>query len=133
YALADGVIGISQAVADRVVALGEVPASKVRVIYNPVELPLSLGRQVLHARSEQFVFITVCRLVPVKNLKNLVKAFQQLALRIGTGKLMLHIVGDGPEKADLMLLCEDLNLSELVKFWGFQNDVASFLQEADAF
>ena len=92
YTLADHVIGISQAVADRIVALGEVPAAKIRVVYNPVELPLSLGRQVLHARSEQFVFITVCRLVPVKNLKNLVRAFHQLAFQIGAGRLTLLIL-----------------------------------------
>lgn len=133
YALADRVIGISQAVADRLVTLGEVPPAKMRVVYNPVEFPSRLSNLVLNPRSEQFVFITVCRLVPVKNLKNLVRAFQQLALQIGAGRLKLHIVGDGPEKADLIHLCEDLNLSGSVRFLGYQNDVASFLQEADAF
>ena len=133
YSLTDRVIAISQAVADRIVAMEEVPAAKVNVVYNPVELPLDSGSQSLHARSERFVFITVCRLVPIKNLATLLKSFQQLALEMGPGRLTLHIVGDGPEKADLMLLCKDLNVGESVRFLGFQEKVAPFLQEADAF
>lgn len=133
YKLADRVVGISQAVADRIVAFGEVPAMKVKVIYNPVELPEVFESKIRHARSGQFVFITVCRLVPVKNLAALLKSFHHLELQIGPGSLMLHIVGDGPEKEDLMLLCKDLNLLNSVKFLGFQEDVASFLKEADVF
>ena len=52
---------------------------------------------------------------------------------MGQGRLRLDIVGDGSEKSDLMWLCEDLNLSGSVRFLGFQNDVTSFLKQADAF
>src|SRR5690606_31677408 len=129
----DRVIGISHAVAERIVAMGEVPVAKINVVYNPVELPLNPVSQSVHARSERFVFITVCRLVPIKNLATLLKSFQQLALEMGPGRLTLHIVGDGPGKADLMLLCKDLNLGESVRFLGFPEKVAPFLQEADGF
>ena len=133
YGLADHVIAISRAVADKIIELGEVPASKIKVVYNPVELPPVSQIQRLSERSEPFVFVTVCRLVPVKNLSSLLRSFQQMELQVGLGRLELHIVGDGPEKSELIRLCKDLNLSVSVKFLGFQNDVASFLQEADAF
>ena len=133
YTCADQVIAISKAVADRIVALGEVFEQKILVVYNPVKLSPVIGNQITPTRSGQFVFITVCRLVPVKNLKSLLKSFQQLAFQLGQDSVRLHIVGDGPEKSDLIRLCEHLNLSRSVMFLGFQNDVTSLLHEADTF
>jgi glycosyltransferase involved in cell wall biosynthesis len=133
YSLADGVIAISHAVADKIVELGEVPADKISVVYNPVAFPVKLGKQLASRNSDQFVFVTICRLVPVKNLDTLLKAFQQLVLQAGADRLRLHIVGDGSEMEGLMKLSEELSIGGAVKFLGFQKDVTSFLQEADAF
>lgn len=133
YTCADHVIGISKAVADRIVKLGEVPARKIKVVYNPVELSPASRNHNHSAKSGRFVFVTVCRLVPIKNLTTLLLSFQELELHVGQGRLSLNIVGEGPEKSDLILLCDQLNLTQSVKFLGFQEEVASFLQEADAF
>lgn len=133
YSFADHVIAISHVVADKIVELGEVPRKKVRVIYNPVQTLPMLGGVNLPKEARKFVFITVCRLVPVKNIKMLLRSFQQLAIQVGPGKVVLHIVGEGPEGAELMRACEELNLNDSVRFLGFQKDVSFFLRNSDAF
>lgn len=47
--------------------------------------------------------------------------------------LKFWIVGDGPEKGYLKSLAEKLGIQKSVVFWGFQEDVVPFLEQADAF
>ncbi|RPA68468.1 glycosyltransferase [Cyclobacteriaceae bacterium YHN15] len=162
YKSATKIIAISQAVKDRIVELGEVEEGKVEVVYNPVEIGSrskvkdersvsqtsdvnetlrfapaeKAGRQsdVNNGESEkQFVFVTTCRLVPVKNLDTLIKVFSEIVEEYQDRGLKLWIVGDGPEKGNLEALVKKLGIHENVVFWGFQEDVVSYLKEADAF
>ncbi|MFD2203177.1 glycosyltransferase [Shivajiella indica] len=80
-----------------------------------------------------FVFVTTCRLVPVKNLDTLVKVFAEIVEENQDLDLKLWIVGDGPEKGTLEVLAKDLGIQENVFFWGFHEDVVPYLEEADAF
>jgi glycosyltransferase involved in cell wall biosynthesis len=162
YKSATKVIAISQAVKDRVVELGEVEMEKVEVVYNPVEigrdsLDFSLRSSVpRHCRQEYdkdnplsfneadsggnqsdnnkpFVFVTTCRLVPVKNLDTLIKVFYELVKKHQDRVLKLWIVGNGPEREDLESLVEKLWIQNYVFFLGFQEDVVPFLEQADTF
>ena len=45
----------------------------------------------------------------------------------------LWIVGDGPLETELKTIVSELEISEKVIFWGFQQDVAEFFQKADLF
>lgn len=47
-------------------------------------------------------------------------------------KLLLLIVGDGPERESLKLKVQSLKLDESVRFEGWQRDVAPYYQGADA-
>lgn len=131
YLCADRVIGISKAVVDKIVALGEVPPEKTCEVYNPVEIEKD-SIPILPKRAH-FTFITVCRLVPIKNLEGLLKAFSQLLADTGSDKVQLHIVGSGPEEETLGKLCETLQISGKVTFLGYQNNVTGYLRQADAF
>jgi glycosyltransferase involved in cell wall biosynthesis len=163
YGLADRVIAISYSVKSRIVALGEVEEAKVVVVNNPVELQAtSLGKdartdvgpnfrsKIGNERfprdgisqnvrksdrnlSNEFVFITVCRLVPIKNLDTLILVFSSLLGENQGFEPRLWIVGDGADRARLESLCEDLSINEYVVFWGFQSGVGSFLKQADCF
>ena len=131
YLCADRVIGISKAVVDKIVALGEVPPEKTGVVYNPVEI--EQDSIPIFPKAAHFTFITVCRLVPIKNLEGLLKAFSQLLADTGSDMVQLHIVGSGPEKEILGKLCETLEISGQVTFLGYQSNVTSYLRQADAF
>lgn len=133
YTCADKVIGISKAVAEKLIVLGEVPRSKVNVVYNPVELSQNIQYSRVSEMSAGFVFVTVCRLVPIKNLKFLLKSFHKLVMQTRSDTLKLNIVGEGSEKETLLKFCDELKLSEQVEFFGFQEDVSFFLNQADAF
>lgn len=158
YKSANKVIAISQAVKERIVELGEVEIGKVEVVYNPVGLEnrekekgkygkifkdIGKGETAQYVRGEgnknhfegetRFVFVTTCRLVPVKNLDTLIKVFAELVWRNRDRDLKLWLVGDGPERGNLEFLVKDLRIKENVVFLGFQEEVAPFLERADAF
>lgn len=82
---------------------------------------------------KEFVFITTCRLVPIKNLERLIQCFYEVVGSNPDQKLALWILGDGPEKGRLIELTQSLNLSNNLKFFGFQENVTEYLKAADAF
>ncbi|MEX2512910.1 MAG: glycosyltransferase [Cyclobacteriaceae bacterium] len=82
---------------------------------------------------QPFVFITTCRLVPIKNLDRLISAFSALVKEDGEKLMELWIVGDGPIKEELIQLASGIGLDGKVKFWGFQKNIFGLLQQSDVF
>jgi glycosyltransferase involved in cell wall biosynthesis len=132
YRFASNVIGISDAVVKKIVELGEVKLSKTTVVYNPVEITDIDFRQ-KKAANDEFVFITVSRLVAIKNLDNLLRAFAQVCNDGSKTNIRLHIVGSGPDQPHLEQLALELKVFDKVLFKGFQTDVIPFLLQADCY
>lgn len=78
-----------------------------------------------------FTFLTVGRLVSVKNIALQILAFARLAKEYP--QIRLRIVGDGPERNNLQLITNKLQLGDKVVFEGEQKDVGRFYKTADAF
>lgn len=138
YKKAHKIIAISEAVKANIVALGEVEERNVEVIYNPVGLnviPLNHQEESNNKndQSKPFIFITTCRLVPIKNLDNLLIAFSELFEESIQQKIELWIVGDGTLKEELQDLAKELKIAYSVKWFGFQEEVQPFLNPADVF
>jgi glycosyltransferase involved in cell wall biosynthesis len=144
YSKANLVIAISEAVKKEIVRLGEVSPGKVRVLYNPVffegkgnrekgfEICQDTGEDKEKA-DKSFVFVTTCRLVPIKNLGRLIEAFGGLVRENSDKSLRLRIVGDGPERENLEKEIRDKGLENRVEILGFQEDIWPFLFESDIF
>lgn len=79
----------------------------------------------------QRTLLAVSRLVPRKNQSKVIEAFAGLAADFPDWRL--QIVGDGPQKTQLVAQTADLGLSTRVEFAGEQEDVYSFYAEADLF
>ena len=126
YLFAHKVIAISKAVQQFIVAKGEVPLHKTAIIYNPVQIFDLPGT---NPKNENFTFITVARLVPIKNIEGLLVAFSQ----IETTNKSLVIIGDGASKYQLHQLAVSLGTPSQVRFLGFQSDVSKFLVQAHCF
>lgn len=126
YQKAHVIVGISQAVCDRIVKLGEASSEKMKVVYNPVESFASFQKE-LSAKPQ---LVTVSRLAPIKNLDVLIKVAEQINR---TAPLHLHIVGDGPEKKSLMQLTESLGMANSVTFYGFNDNPKAILVKSDIF
>jgi glycosyltransferase involved in cell wall biosynthesis len=78
------------------------------------------------------LIICVARLVPIKNIDGLLRAWEKVELKFPNYHLI--IVGDGPEYPSLKILAEELKLFS-VKFLGVMTsrNIAKIFSECDAF
>ena len=96
-------------------------------VYTQIEAP----REVQAKDHSVFSFLTVGRLVPVKNIGMQIHAFARLVKDSPNARLV--IVGDGPELPNLQLSISDFQLQDKIILTGRQNDVSQYYKEADAF
>ncbi|MEO8386752.1 MAG: glycosyltransferase [Betaproteobacteria bacterium] len=108
---------------------------KIDVIYNGVDLKkfqsyeCSTIRQQIGA-GNRLVVGSVGRLVSIKNYKLLIEAMHLLRNRFD---LMLVLIGDGPERANLEAQAKGQGLAKHIVFLGHQNDVHKLIGGMDIF
>lgn len=135
YARADAVVVTSRGVADDLIAHYGVPASKVRVLHNPVDLE-SIARLSSEAGEQPFaedgtpVLVAAGRLAGVKNYPLMIAAFADVVAR---RRAYLWILGDGPERARLEARAADGGVGRFVRFLGFQQNPFRYIAKADVF
>ncbi|TSC84102.1 MAG: glycosyltransferase [Parcubacteria group bacterium Gr01-1014_17] len=105
------------------------PRSYVLPVYTqiPSQPPLCKGGE----EGGDFVFLTVGRLVPVKNIALQIRAFAQVVRKFPQARLV--IVGDGPEQKNLGRKAKSEKVEEKIRFEGRQENLEKYYQEADAF
>lgn len=134
YALAavfcDWVAGICDATVDNLKSIHTIPERKIVRVYNGVA-PVHRVAKEEWPQKTGFTLLYVGRLVPVKNHALLLTAFR--TAHSSMQSLRLWMVGDGSERRVLENLAAELGISEEVKFWGQQLDVAPFFSAADVF
>lgn len=86
-------------------------------------------RNTLKLGKNDFVYILVARMHPVKNHINLIKAFAKLKKEFESVKLIL--VGDGVLYNDIRKLISDLNLDKDIILTGYRDDSIDFVNSAD--
>jgi glycosyltransferase involved in cell wall biosynthesis len=87
-------------------------------------------QQEFNCEPEEFVFGTISRLVPQKDLQTLITAFSKISKEV---RCKLVIVGDGVQKNELEKLVKSLNLESKVHFLGKRQDIPELLHGIDAF
>jgi glycosyltransferase involved in cell wall biosynthesis len=104
----------------------------VELVENGVELDLWPPKADVSRAGGPARFIYLGRLVDVKGVDILIKAFAKALSRVDAS---LEIVGDGPLRGDLQALCASLNLTQRVTFsgWLAQPDASQRLRESDVF
>jgi glycosyltransferase involved in cell wall biosynthesis len=115
---ADRVVVPSAYSASATVALYGVPAEKIRVVPEPVDLSGWRARlaAVPPPPTHPPTVLTVARMYPRKRLEDLLAAAVQLRQRIPD--VRFRVVGDGPEGPRLRMLHERLRLGDTVTFAG---------------
>lgn len=126
--LTDTVVPVSIDAADVARSLEGVPAHRIRVIHNGVDIAdmvprgdIEPGWRVVH----------VARLNVVKDQATLLRAARLVLDR--EPRFRLDIVGDGEMRPELERLAGELGLGDAVRFHGFHDDVRPFLAAADVF
>lgn len=109
-----------------------VPPRKIRVIRNGIDLSgYSAGYGSEEKRKRPPTAIHIARLNLIKDQTTLLKAARIVANAEPDFRLI--IVGDGPDREELIRLSNRLGLSERAFFRGFREDVKTQLAAADLF
>lgn len=129
YNKCDNVIAISQGIY-KLLLNKNVEACKLSLIYNPINVKhitsLSEGKIILPHNN---YILFVGRLSVVKNIPLLLKAFATIITRI-QDDIALVIVGDGPERFNLMKLAEEMGVSDRVYFLGATSNPYVYMKHA---
>jgi sugar transferase (PEP-CTERM/EpsH1 system associated) len=127
----DKVVPVSDDAASVAVQIEKVPARKIEVIRNGIELS-RYGAERREREADRRRAIHVARLdCSSKDQRTLLRAVRIVVDAVKG--FQLEIVGDGPDRADLESLCDALGLREHVAFLGFRDDVHDLLKQAEFF
>lgn len=136
YPWADAVVAVSEGVLEDLKRhAAAVDSRRFHVIYNPIvtdriaekaQAPLD---HPWFANGED-VFVAAGRLRPQKDFPTLIRAFARLR---SERPARLLILGDGPDKADLEKMIEELGLHADVELFGFTDNPYAFFSRATAF
>lgn len=100
----------------------------LRVIYNGIDVNLYRVAEADSSLKRGKTIVTmVAGFRPQKDQDTLVKAFQYLP----ADQYELWLIGDGKRRSDVENLVNELNLSDIVRFWGIRNDVPVLLKSSD--
>jgi glycosyltransferase involved in cell wall biosynthesis len=94
-------------------------------------LSAELDAQIAQQKKNDFVFLTIGRLVLGKNITLQLQAFKNLLVQYPDTQLW--VVGAGPERALLEKNAQDLGVADQVRFWGWHRDPSAFYAHADSF
>jgi glycosyltransferase involved in cell wall biosynthesis len=128
---ADLVRTVSQRLANFLESEFKVKAEKIYIV--PVPLDIEVLQKAPHyfdlhdKYPGKFIFLTVGRLVVVKNIALQIRALAELK----DEQAILLVVGDGPEKNNLEKLAQELNLAKQVIFVGWQEQLADYFRTSD--
>jgi len=130
-------VAVSKATRNYGVATGIMAQDKVDVVYNAIELddkiPVtrSQARRLLGLRDDATVIGTLSRCEQQKGLEYLIRAAR--LVDSADSCVQFVIVGDGPLRAELTALRDQLCLGECVVFAGWRDDIAAALSAMDIY
>jgi len=128
---ADAVRCVSQRLARQLIQDLGVARQKITVVPICSELRVMNNESERRKNGSRFIFLTVGRLVPVKNIGLQIEAMAEVVNK--QPKAELWIVGDGPEKKNCELKIKNYKLSDKIKMFGWQSDLKKYYNQADAF
>jgi glycosyltransferase involved in cell wall biosynthesis len=127
---------ICQAAFDRYVEVRAVPAKRLEMIPNGIDVNAFHPDTEARARARQalgidnqFVWLAVGRMVHQKDYPNLFRALALLPISDYT----VLIAGNGPLEDELRAECQRLGLNRQVRFLGVREDIRDLYNAADAY
>lgn len=136
YRYADAIVANARWAADDLVIRWALPREKIKVIYNPINVPEILAKAEEPLNHPWFqvgeppVILGVGRLTKQKDFPTLIRAFALVRKKIST---RLVIAGEGREQAKLEALVQELGLEKDVALLGFVENPYRFMKRAAVF
>ena len=128
----------SHFVAGRLQRMEHVPPERIAVLPNSIDLahfsPVAESERLatrvrLGLPAEAPVFVAVATLRPVKGLSTIIEAVTRI--RAHLPKAVFLLVGEGPQRKELVDQIMQKNLGEMIRLVGGQKDVRPWLAAAD--
>ena len=139
YRQAAVVVAPAHAVATDLAARYTLPAGRIRILHNPVDIArvrrqggLTTGAQVLHSENLPAI-VAVGRLVPQKGFDLLLRAFAAARTHAAARDMSLTILGEGSERARLERLVDELGLASVVRLPGVMPNPYAVMARAKLF
>ena len=137
YPHADGLVGVSKdTITDLIEVLKITAKIPMRVILNPInpvrvqELAKETISHPWFQNSKIPVIVTAARLAKQKQIDGLIQAFANV-LKVTPARLL--ILGEGPLRANLENLCQDLGVEEAVWMPGYDTNPYRYMAQCDVF
>ena len=134
----DNAIAVSESVKKFMIYGRSIPASKIEVIFNGINLDkftrvsqntIQKKRQELEISDNIRIIGTVTRLREEKGNEYFIRAIPDVLKE--NSNVLFVIVGDGSLRENLERLTRELKVSQHVKFLGFRNDIVELLSIFD--
>ena len=92
-------------------------------------------RKSLLNNENSYILMTICRLVPWKRLDRAIEIMAYLKHDLLIDSFKYVIIGDGPEKNNLMMLANKLSVDKEIIFLGAinNNEISNYLSAADIY
>lgn len=132
----DGVICVSQGIANLLINAGELPPEKIHTIYNPIyDEKLFAKNPPLpnHPWYQQKTMPIVLNVGRLSNPKNHVQLLEAFALVLKKKQARLVILGEGELREYLLELAKKLGIQDYVSMPGRLDDPSSYYAHADMF
>ena len=133
--ITDQIICVCRSDYEKAIAAKVASPSKTSIVYNGIEIdkfsePLNkeISRKIFEVSPTNFIFGNVGRLHEQKGHKYLLQAFAKVA-----DHARLMIVGDGELRDELMMLADELQISDRITFLGARSDIHEFLSAINVF
>jgi len=123
------IVANCEAVCQKTIILEHVPAQKVCVIYNGINLNGSYKGRSATGKKSPVVGIVANLNRPVKRVDLFIKAAAKIHRRFPD--VAFWILGDGELREELEKEATDLGLKSSIVFWGRQTDVRSYISQMD--
>ena len=136
YPWADYVVGVSEGVVDDLAQYADVGPEKMRVVFNPIVSTDLLEKSRAPVEHPWFadgappVLVAAGRLRPQKDFPTLFAAFARV---VAERPARLLVLGEGPERARLESLVDELGLKGTVELPGATDNPYAFMSRAAAF
>lgn len=131
FSRSNEIVFVSNAGYESYLADFHISHSKVKIIYNGIgKEKVQKGKNCYKEINNKLNILYSGRLVSLKGVDTLIEAFSGIDK---TYDVVLHIVGDGPEKANIIEQVKKLDLEDKIVIHGFKTDVTPFLESADIF
>jgi len=131
---------VSQTAAARYVSLKAVPAHKISVITNGIDIIEFAPSRERRARTreemgavDEFIWLTAGRIIAAKDYPNLLNAFAKVIAEYSETRLWIAGDEDVNYLSDLIAMSDELNMRGRVCWLGMRRDIPALLDAADGF